>query len=63
MREITGEILFVYADDSHTVLYRGPDDKNIVNAIEYESRVSLMESIWAPVDSQIHDNIIKRNKE
>ena len=62
MKDITGEILFVHADDSHIVRYSGTVDDNKVTAMEYEAPVALMESIWAPVASQIHDAIIEGGK-
>jgi len=62
MKEIKGELLFVYADDSYIVPYTGTVRGNMVVDMEYDAPTSLMEAMQAPLATEVHEAIMREAK-
>lgn len=62
MKEISGELLYVYANDSHIVPYSGTVCKGAVTALEYEAPTALMEALQAPLANEVHEALMREAK-
>jgi len=62
MKEVKGDLLYVFADDSYIVPYRGTVRDNLVVDMEYDAPTALMEAMQAPLASEVHEAIIREAK-
>jgi hypothetical protein len=62
MKEVKGDLLYVFADDSYIVPYSGTVRNGIVVNMEYDAPTSLMEAMQAPLANEVHEAIMREAK-
>jgi hypothetical protein len=62
MKEVKGELLYVFADDSYIVPYTGTVRDGLVVDMEYDAPTALMEAMQAPLASEVHEAIMREAK-
>jgi|Laugrefbdmm110sn_1035136.scaffolds.fasta_scaffold05518_7 hypothetical protein len=60
--EVRSELLYVFADDSFIVPYRGTVRDGLVVSMEYDAPTALMEALQAPLASEVHEAIMREAK-
>lgn len=62
MKEIKGDVFFVYNDESYIIPYRGKVMEGKVIEMEYDAPKDLAEAVWAPVAAEVHQSIMREVK-
>jgi hypothetical protein len=62
MKEVKGELLYVFADDSYIVPYSGTVRSGVIVDMEYDAPTALMEAMQAPLASEVHEAIMREAK-